>query len=307
MWWLARASPRSRLDCRCNLGAVKKAPYTRFAALAAALQLSGHAASGDHDNDARFRRLKALVLHGLHPDHCTDATEKLVRTKLWQDLWLSVESLSREVSCGVPGPPMCAKVRAMDTEVIAPERLFTVEEYHRMGEAGVFDDDQRVELVDGKVVLMSPIGPRHQLAVEALAELLSDAVDRQKVRVRQQGPVLLNDRTEHYPDVALIRYPWPGYPGEHPGINDILLVAGVSDATARDDRLRKLPLYARAGVREVWQVDLTQNLVTVYRAPDQASGRCARDFEVRPDGMLEVEALPGVAVPAAPVFYPSRG
>jgi Uma2 family endonuclease len=207
----------------------------------------------------------------------------------------------------MPETVECAKVHAMDTNVLSPERLFTVAEYHRMGEAGVFDDDERVELVDGKVVRMSPIGPRHQLAVEALAELLLDAVDRRHVRVRQQGPVMLNERTERHPDVSLIRYPWGGFPGAHPGVEDILLIAEVSDATVHDDKLRKLPRYARDGVREVWIVDLTINKAHVYRTPDRAKGRYARDFEVGPDGKLEAEALPGVSVPTAPVFYPSRG
>ena len=95
-------------------------------------------------------------------------------------------------------------------------RLLSVADYHRMAEAGILGEDDRVELLEGQLIAMAPVGPRHALAVDALTDLLSHALSP-PARLRVQNPVTLNGRTEPQPDIAVVRLPWRGYPGAHPG------------------------------------------------------------------------------------------
>jgi len=194
----------------------------------------------------------------------------------------------------------------MDTELAdvlsrhpVPRHRLTVLEYRRLGEAGVLGEADRVELLDGQLVDMSPIGVRHALAVDALTELLVTAVAG-RAGVRVQNPVELDDSTEVHPDIALVRRPWQGYPAAHPRPIDIILLVEVADTSLETDRGAKLELYARAGVREFWIVDLTTDGVLVYRNPH--SSRYGVMSRVERSGVLEVQDLPGVAIPAASLF-----
>jgi Uma2 family endonuclease len=180
-----------------------------------------------------------------------------------------------------------------------PRHRLTLAEYHRLGEAGVLGEADRVELIEGQLVDMSPIGTRHALAVDALVELLITAVTG-RAGVRVQNPVDLNDRTEVQPDIALVRRPWQGYPAAHPGPIDIFLLIEVADTSLQTDRGAKLELYARAGIREFWIVDLTTDGVLVYRNPGDGSYESIS--RVEPSGILEVQDLPGVAIRAASLF-----
>ena len=145
---------------------------------------------------------------------------------------------------------------------------FTVGDYHRMAETGVLRQDARVELLDGLVVEMSPIGSRHADCVDRLAELLFRAVSGQAT-VRVQNPVVLDDRSEPEPDVTLLRRRAGGYAAGHPRPADVILVIEVMDTSADRDREVKIPLYARAGIPEVWLVDLDAGTVEVYREPGE--------------------------------------
>ena len=143
---------------------------------------------------------------------------------------------------------------------------FTVEEYHRMGEAGVFSEDHRVELIEGEIVEMTPIGSRHQACVDRLTELFSGQVAGQAV-IRVQGPIRLGERSEPQPDLAVLRRRADFYAAGHPGPEDVLLVVEVAETSQDYDRAVKVPLYARAGVREVWLVDLAGEGIEIYRRP----------------------------------------
>ncbi len=180
-----------------------------------------------------------------------------------------------------------------------PRHRLTRDEYYRLGEAGILGEDDRVELLDGQLVDMPPIGPRHALAVNALNKLLVITVgDRAGVTV--QNPIVLDDRTEPQPDIALVRQPWRGYPDKHPQPEDVFLLIEVVDTSLETDRGAKLELYARAGIREFWIVDLTTNGVFVHRQP--RGDKYDAVMRVEPPGVLEVEALPEVAIPAASLF-----
>lgn len=142
---------------------------------------------------------------------------------------------------------------------------FTVESYQRLAELGVLRDDDRVELIAGQVVEMSPIGDRHASCVRRLIGLFSrHALD--VAVIDAQNPVVLGRHDAPQPDVVLLRPRADGYP-THPRSPDILLVIEVADTTLAYDRDVKIPLYARAGVPEAWLVDLTADRIAAYREP----------------------------------------
>ena len=179
-------------------------------------------------------------------------------------------------------------------------RRFTVDEYHRMGRAGVFHEDDRVELLEGQIVEMSPIGPAHAGCVAALTGLLSRA-GHERVVVWVQNPVDLGERSEPQPDVALLAPRADAYRTAHPRAQDMLLVIEVADTSLEHDSDGKVPLYAAAGVPEVWLVNLTDDSVTVYRDPvggRYATVRTARRGETVaslrvPSATLRVEDILG--------------
>ncbi|QWK11878.1 MAG: Uma2 family endonuclease [Thermoflexus hugenholtzii] len=144
-------------------------------------------------------------------------------------------------------------------------RLFTVEEYHRMAEAGILSEDDRVELIEGELVTMSPIGSRHAACVARLTALLFPVEGRGILWV--QNPIRLGARSEPQPDVALLRYRPDFYASAHPGPEDVLLVVEVAETSADSDRSLKIPLYARYGIPEAWLVDLLEERIEIYRHP----------------------------------------
>jgi Uma2 family endonuclease len=137
-------------------------------------------------------------------------------------------------------------------------RRFTVEEYHRMGEAGILREDERVELIEGELVEMNPIGSRHAACVRVLTRLLGRSLG-DELLLDVQNPVRLNGGLEPQPDLAVVRA--HDYRESLPGPEDILLLIEVSDTTLSYDRDVKLPLYGRAGIAESWIVDLLNQAI----------------------------------------------
>jgi Uma2 family endonuclease len=180
------------------------------------------------------------------------------------------------------------------------EGPFTVAEYHRLAELGILHEDDRVELLDGKVVVMTPIGPRHAGCVDRLTRLFSlRASDLAAVRV--QSPVVLGERAEPEPDVSLLRLPIERYASAHPRPVDVMLIIEVADTSLDYDRDVKLPLYASAGIPEVWLVDLEGERITLHRAPGPDGYRdvttASRGHSITPrllpDGTLAVDEILG--------------
>jgi len=150
-----------------------------------------------------------------------------------------------------------------------PIRCFSVEEYHRIGEAGIIDEDERVELIDGRIVEMAPIGSRHSGYVDFLNRQLNRqlfSMDETSI-VRIQNPVILNDRTEPQPDIAIVKFKPGLYVDSHPRPDDILLIIEVAESSLEEDKLIKLPRYAASGIPEVWIFNLIDNVVEVYGQP----------------------------------------
>ncbi|MGH7699531.1 MAG: Uma2 family endonuclease, partial [Gemmatimonadales bacterium] len=157
-------------------------------------------------------------------------------------------------------------------------RRFTVDEYHRMAEAGILDRDERVELLDGEIIVMSPIGSRHAAAVDRLNHGLTRRAGQRAI-VRVQNPIVLGSHGEPQPDVCLLKPRADFYAGAHPRAEDVLLVVEVADTSDQDDRERKIPAYARAGIPEAWLVALPADAVEVYREPMPEGYREVRRLE----------------------------
>lgn len=155
-----------------------------------------------------------------------------------------------------------------DEPGLRPHR-FTVDDYERMGSAGIIREDARVELLDGQVVTMSPIGPPHGGCVTATSRLLTFRSGERAI-VMVQCAVRLDRHSEPQPDIAVVRPRPDCYRTSHPAPGDVLLLIEVGDSSARLDREVKAPMYARAGVSELWLVDLLAQVVHVCRAPGAA-------------------------------------
>ncbi|MCX7111050.1 MAG: Uma2 family endonuclease [Proteobacteria bacterium] len=147
-----------------------------------------------------------------------------------------------------------------------PRHRITVDEYYRMAEAGIFKEEDRVELIEGEIIDMSPIGIDHAYVVKRLNSIFMQSVGMKAI-VSVQDPIHLNPRSEPQPDIALLRYREDFYRLAHPIPEDIILLVEVSDTTLRYDKEIKLPLYARHGIPEVWIVDLEHGRLEVYRNP----------------------------------------
>src|SRR5262249_14543291 len=148
--------------------------------------------------------------------------------------------------------------------------LITVDEFNRMCERGVFDPDERIELLEGTIVDMTPIGPSHAQCVDQLTRIFTSAGVRDRVRCRVQGPIQIGAASRPQPDVALV--PHGDYRRVLPTApTQVLLVIEVDTSLDRDRRL-KLPLYAKAGIQELWLVDLDAQEVEVYREPRPDGG-----------------------------------
>jgi Uma2 family endonuclease len=171
--------------------------------------------------------------------------------------------------------------------VALTKRRFTVDEYHRMAEVGILTEKDRVELIDGEIVEMTPIGARHASVVKRLNALLAGRLGARAI-VGVQDPVQLSKESEPQPDVVLLRPTSDFYAAGHPEPVDTLLLIEVADTSLPYDRGVKLPRYAAAGVPEVWIVDLSADLVEACRTPS-------------PDGYRDVVRIPrgGSLSPAA--------
>jgi Uma2 family endonuclease len=143
---------------------------------------------------------------------------------------------------------------------------FTAEEFERMGEAGILRQDARLELIEGEIFEMSPVGSVHAACVKFLSSLLHRRFGDAFI-VGVQDPIRLNDFSEPQPDVTLLRWRDDYYRERHPAPADVLLVIEVADSTVVKDKTIKIPLYARAGIAEAWLVSIPEERVEIYSDP----------------------------------------
>jgi Uma2 family endonuclease len=173
-------------------------------------------------------------------------------------------------------------------------RRFTIAEYHRMGEAGILGCDERLELIDGALVVREPIGSRHASTVTRLTRLFTLRLGERAIVWPQNPIVLPNDDSELQPDVTILALRADVYAASHPLPANVLLLIEVADSSLRLDRRVKLPLYARAGIREAWLCDLTTDRVEVHRQPS-ADGYASLRVAA-PGESLAAEAFPDIHV-----------
>ena len=159
------------------------------------------------------------------------------------------------------------------SQVVAPaRRLISADVFHRMGEAGILGPSDRVELIAGEIIDMSPIGAMHAAIVDVLARRFSRRAC-ESLFVRCQNPLRLDDLSEPEPDLAILRPRADCYTTAHPEAADVLLVIEVADTSLAYDLGTKVPLYARHGIPEVWVIDAATRRTRVFRQP--ALGRQA--------------------------------
>lgn len=187
----------------------------------------------------------------------------------------------------------------METMAAVEQRLFTVEEYQRMGETGILGEDDRVELIEGRIVRMTPIGIPHTGAVKELLGLFSELAGARAV-LSVQDPVVLGELSEPQPDVVLLKPPRATYRRRHPRPEDVLLLIEVADTSAAYDRDVKAPLYARAGIPEYWIVDVGRDVIEVFRS--SSGDRYASVEERRPGDRISPEALPEVELAVSEIL-----
>jgi Uma2 family endonuclease len=144
---------------------------------------------------------------------------------------------------------------------------FTVADFARMVEAGIFAEDDRVELIDGEVRAMSPVGPRHAAIVKRLNALLSRQV-AERASVSVQDPIQLTDYSESLPDLAVLRIREDFYADAHPLPAEVFFVVEVAETSLAYDREEKIPRYAQELIPEVWLIDVARQTVTQYTQPD---------------------------------------
>lgn len=147
------------------------------------------------------------------------------------------------------------------------KRLFTRDEYYALAEAGILKPEDRVELIEGEIYRMAPIGNPHAGCVNRLVHRFSALTAADRAVLSPQNPVNLTDISEPQPDIVLLR-PREDFYGEgHPRPEDVLLLVEVAESSIGFDRGTKFPLYARCGIAEAWLVDLTRNVLEVHRDP----------------------------------------
>jgi Uma2 family endonuclease len=189
--------------------------------------------------------------------------------------------------------------RTMAAQVERARRLFTVDEYQRMGEAGVFRPDERVELIEGEIIEMSPINPPHSGRVMNLNAMLVHGLAHRAL-VSPGGTVVIPPRSQPQPDILVLRRRGEiSYSVRHPGPEDVLLAIEVADTSLAFDRTVKLRLYARAGIPEFWIVDVNAGRIDVHHTPAGELYRHTRQVErgaslspeAFPDLVLSVDAI----------------
>jgi len=153
-----------------------------------------------------------------------------------------------------------------DSDISLDLYRWTVEDYHRLAASGILDENARVELLNGQIVWMSPVGDFHAACVEYLDELFRDLLGK-RVNVRVQSPVMLEDFSEPEPDIAILKRKENFYADGSPRPEDVLILIEVADTTLKKDRRVKKPIYAAAGIREYWILNLPDRQLEQHLRP----------------------------------------
>ena len=166
----------------------------------------------------------------------------------------------------------------IDPQCNANKLLFTPEQYQLMDEAGVFPQGDRLELINGEIIQMSPIGRKHVACIIRLTKLMEQKLG-DRAMVSAQNSILLPDKSQPQPDLAILKYRDDFYENGLPIPEDILLIIEVADSSIDYDRDVKAPLYAAAGIPEMWLFDVNQKLITGYSQPSPSGYKQIQHYE----------------------------
>lgn len=181
------------------------------------------------------------------------------------------------------------------------QRHYTLEEYEQLAECGVLGPEDHIELIEGEIVSMSPIGLRHRRIVDELIVLFAPLLTKKQTILSIQNPLRVPPDSEPEPDCQLLR-PEMKRARRHPSGADVFLVIEVSESTLRHDRDVKMPLYASAGVPEFWIVDLDNNRLEVYRQPVPTERRYQSVRTLLPGETIAPEAFPDLELEVAEII-----
>ncbi len=176
---------------------------------------------------------------------------------------------------------------------------FTIQDYHRMSEVGILHEDDRVELVDGEILEMSPIGSRHAAVADYLTAWFSRTVSAEAI-VRVQNPIRLSLYSEPQPDLTLLKPRLDFYRETHPGPEDVLLLIEVAESSLDYDRDFKLPRYAEANILESWLIDLAGPRLLAYKEPLRRRYRTIQEYT--PDDSIAAQAFPSIFLSLKPIL-----
>jgi Uma2 family endonuclease len=151
-------------------------------------------------------------------------------------------------------------------QAVIERRTFTVDEYHQMAETGILTEDDRVELINGEIITMSPINSPHAGSVKRINALFTKLFAEEAI-ISVQDPLVVGDFSEPEPDIMLLKPQDDFYASAHPQASDVFLLIEVAASSVQIDRQVKLPVYASAGVPEVWIVNLPDHQIELYRSP----------------------------------------
>ena len=195
--------------------------------------------------------------------------------------------------------------------MLTKREQITIDEYYALVEDGILRDDDRVELLNGVIVEMSPIGNRHAATVDQFNMTLAPGVGNRAI-VRVQGPLRVNENSLLQPDVLLLRRRADFYISDAPGPGDVILLIEVADSSVGYDRYDKLPAYASAGIPEVWLAVVRERhrAVEVYTQPVAGRYTAMRTLEaddtLTPPGFPEITMRVGEMLSAYPSAAPLR-
>jgi len=182
---------------------------------------------------------------------------------------------------------------------LAATYKFTVQEYYRLYEAGVLEDRDRIELLNGELIIMHPIGERHAQAMTNVASYLAEQM-RRRFMISPQNPVELDQFSAPQPDLVLV--PWARKSKRHPTPAEVFLIVEISDTSLRYDRGDKLHAYAAVGIREFWIVNLEADTIEIYRQPEGVTYR--EQLVVPLEGTASPLAFPDVSIAVADIIPP---
>lgn len=193
---------------------------------------------------------------------------------------------------------MVTQTKPRPAATLEPWR-FTVDQYYAMAKAGILKKEDRVELIDGVIVAMAPIGNRHLATTDRCTKIFIEAVGGRAI-VRVQGSVTFDDRTMPEPDLTLLKPRDDFYASEAAGPGDVLLIVEVSDSSLEYDRGEKLALYARFGILETWIAALPEQTLEAHTEPEGNEYKCKRIYS--PGDTISPSCFPDIALPVSEIL-----